>query len=335
MRRLPARRFPVPPGITPSGTSVPTSAAAACMAVPSPPNTATMSTLLATPYSARSPAWPGPGGATTSTSQPPLLSVFATRSMLTLAVRAAAGLAMSNKRVTSELPFPFNVRADLIGVRGEYSKVLATGRQRRLHTGLQAPFPAESEFQTRAQIVVAELTEIFGTKPRVQSQEGLAAELPPRGQLRERLHPTAMGHTRSDFDQIERHAQILDQRALQLTRQGTGEVGQASLEVVGLPQAGSLVGGISGYQVRDQIGFRYRRIEGALQPHLGGVQRPGDVGNHRDFLTADGSNHVGCLDVQAGIQIAEVANGSSVHREVSGDRPDVKGVAAPQGVQGA
>src|SRR3954463_14385777 len=211
MRRLPARRFPVPPGITPSGTSVPTSAAAACMVVPSPPNTATMSTLLATPYSASSLAWPGPVVASTSTSQPPLLSVFATRSMLTRAVRAAAGLAMSNERVTSELPFPFNVGANLIRIRGECSKILATGCQRRLYTGLQTPFPAEPEFQTRAQIVVAELAEILGTEACVQGQERLAAELPPSGQLRERLDPAAMGHPRPDLDQVERHAQILDQ----------------------------------------------------------------------------------------------------------------------------
>src|SRR4051812_36097617 len=206
--------------MTPSGTFVPTSAAAACMVVPSPPNTATMSTSLATPYSASSLAWPGPVVASTSTSQPPLLSVFATRSMLTRAVRAAAGLAMSNERVTSEHPFPFNVGADLIGIRDRDSEVLAAGGQRRLYTGLQTPFPAEPEFQARAQIVVAELAEILRTEACVQGQEGLAAELPPRGQLRERLHPPAMGHTRPDFDQIERHAQILDQRALQLTRQG-------------------------------------------------------------------------------------------------------------------
>src|SRR3954452_6944620 len=150
MRRLPARRFPVPPGMTPNGTSVPTSA--------------TMSTLLATPYSASSLAWPGPVVASTSTSQPPLLSVFATRSMLTRAVRAAAGLAMSNERVTSELPFPFNVGADLIGIRDRDSEVLAAGGQRRLYTGLQTPFPAEPEFQARAQIVVAELAEILRTE---------------------------------------------------------------------------------------------------------------------------------------------------------------------------
>src|SRR3954447_26801385 len=240
MRRLPARRFPVPPGMTPNGTSVPTSAAAACMVVPSPPNTATMSTLLATPYSASSLAWPGPVVASTSTSQPPFLSVFATRSMLTRAVRAAAGLAMSNERVTSELPFPFDVGANLIRVRGKYSEVLATGRQSRLYTGLETPFAAEPEFQTRAQIVVAELPEVFGAETGVQCQEGLAAQLASPGQLGERLHPTAVGYARPDFNQVERHAQILDQCPLQLTRQRAGEIVQPGLEVIGLPQTGRL-----------------------------------------------------------------------------------------------
>src|SRR5215210_873571 len=115
IRRLPARRLPVPPGITPSATSVPTSAAAACIVVPSPPNTATTSAPVLTPYSARLFASPGPPVASTSAVQPAERSVRMIASTAARRVRAAAGLVISSARATLELPLPENVQADLIG----------------------------------------------------------------------------------------------------------------------------------------------------------------------------------------------------------------------------
>src|SRR3954464_1397025 len=162
IRRLPARRFPVPPGMTPSGILVPTRAAAACIVVPSPPNTATTLTPLATPYSASSLACPGPPVARTSTSQPPPLRALATALTEACAVRAAMGLAISSTRVTSEFPLPVYVGADLIGNGLGESEIRTARLQARLDAGLQAPFPAEAELQTSAKIVIAELSQIFG-----------------------------------------------------------------------------------------------------------------------------------------------------------------------------
>src|SRR5215210_672941 len=224
IRRLPASRFPVPPGMTPRGISVPTSAAAACMVVPSPPNTATMSTSWATPYSASSRAWPGPTVARTSTSHPPLRRVLATRSMPTRAVRAAIGFAMRSDRVISELPFPLDVGADLVGVGGQNTEVPAAGLECGLDTGLKTPLPAEAKFQTRAQVVVAELAQVLRTEPSVQGQKRLTAQLPAGRQVGERLRSPSVGHPRADLDEVERDPQVLDERTLQFTRQGTGEV---------------------------------------------------------------------------------------------------------------
>jgi hypothetical protein len=62
IRRLPASRLPVPPGTTPSATSVPTSAAAACIVVPSPPNTVTTSNRSATCLLGQTPGIAGTDG---------------------------------------------------------------------------------------------------------------------------------------------------------------------------------------------------------------------------------------------------------------------------------
>src|SRR5918992_3034910 len=176
----------------------------------------------------------------TLTSHPPLLSVLATRSTPAQAVRAAARLAISSARVRSELPFPPDVGADLIGIRRcvTEAEVYSAGLEGWLDAGLQAPLPAKAEFQARAQIGVIELSQVFRTEPCVQRQEGLAAQLPSGRQLRQRLCPTAAAHTRSDFNQIERYSKVLDQGALQLARQGTGEVGESGLQHIALAQPG-------------------------------------------------------------------------------------------------
>ena len=88
----------MPPGMTPSATSVPTSAAAACIVVPSPPNTATMSTRSATPYSARRRASPGPPVASTSALHPARCSVRMIAATASWRVRAAAGLVITRTR---------------------------------------------------------------------------------------------------------------------------------------------------------------------------------------------------------------------------------------------
>ena len=90
----------MPPGMTPSATSVPTSAAAACIVVPSPPKTATTSTPSATPYSASRRASPGPPVASTSAPQPRRCRVRITAATARCCVRAAAGLVMSSARAT-------------------------------------------------------------------------------------------------------------------------------------------------------------------------------------------------------------------------------------------
>ena len=46
-----------------------------------------------------------------------------------------------------------------------------------------------------------------------------------------------------------------------------------------------------------------------------------------------GTDDVARLDVEAGVEVAEVAHLAAVHREVAGHRADLQGVAAAQRVQ--
>jgi hypothetical protein len=84
--------------MTPRLTPVPTSEAAACMVVPSPPNTATTSTPWATPSAASRRASPGPVVAARSVFHPAAVRVRMTASTARGRVRAAAGLVMNSTR---------------------------------------------------------------------------------------------------------------------------------------------------------------------------------------------------------------------------------------------
>ena len=100
IRRFPASRLPVPPGMSARGTSVPTRAAAACMEVPSPPKTATTSTPDSTACRASSRASPGPVVVATSRPQPPCSRDRASRRGVLSLVRAATGLVIRKARAT-------------------------------------------------------------------------------------------------------------------------------------------------------------------------------------------------------------------------------------------
>src|SRR5512134_2421846 len=178
MRRLPARRLPVPPGITPSATPVPTSALAACIVVPSPPNTATASTPSATPSAASRRASPGPPVAATSACQPPARSTSTMPCTTWGWVRAAAGLVMRRRR-TSVLLLPEEVEAHLVAAGGRERVHLPPPHagQQRLDAQLRPPVPLEAVLDARADAVVAELAE--PAEAGVEGEEPLAADLPP------------------------------------------------------------------------------------------------------------------------------------------------------------
>src|SRR3954464_9576901 len=122
---------------------------------------------------------------------------------------------MSSTRVTSEFALPIDVGADLIRVAGLDSEIRTARLQTRFDAGFQAPFPAETELETRTQIVIAELAEIFRAEAGIECEECLAAELPASRQLGERLRTARLGDARSNFEEIERDPEILNQRALQ------------------------------------------------------------------------------------------------------------------------
>src|SRR5215207_11250585 len=171
----------------------------------------------------------------TSSSHPALRNTLATVATGFCPVRAAAGLAMSSPRVTSEFPLPEDVGADLIRYRGLDPKVCAAGLEAWLDAGLQSPFPAESEFEACTQIVVAELPQVLGTEPGVEGQEGLTPQLPAGRELGQGLRSTTAGNARADLDQVEGHTEILNQRALQLAGERTGEVRKSRRDNVRLP----------------------------------------------------------------------------------------------------
>jgi hypothetical protein len=202
-----------------------------------------------------------------------------------------------------------------------------------LNAGLQAPFPAEAEFQARAQIGVIEPAQVFRTETCVQRQEGLAAELPSSRQLRQRLCPATAAHAWPDLDQIERYSKVLDQRALQLARERTREVGKSRLQHIALPEPGGLIRRVAGHQIGDQVGFGDRRVQGAFQIDSRCVETAGNVGYDRYLFTPDGAHHVHRADIEAGVQVAKVSDRAAFHGEVAGDGPYVERIAPPQGVE--
>src|SRR5262245_43405913 len=223
MRRLPARRLPVPPGITPSAMSVPTSAAAACIVVPSPPNTATTSTPSETPYSARRRASPGPPVASTSAVHPAPRMTLITASTARCWVLAAAGLVISNARGISVFALPQQVHTDLVAIPGVYRNdrrpaPLDGGLER----ALEPPFPAEAELEAGTEVPGAELTQV-GAEADVEGDEGLPSELPSCRELGGRGDAAGARHAGPNLDQVHGDAEILDQGPLQLAAKRAGE----------------------------------------------------------------------------------------------------------------
>src|SRR4030095_11553993 len=215
-RRLPASKLPVPPGTTPSATSVPTNAAAACIVVPSPPNTVTTSNRSATACSARRRASPGPTVAANSTFQPPRSSVSTTARTATSSVRAAAGLVMSSTRVTSIVQGPQRVQTDLIAlsILRLIESVDGTGRG-RLDGQLEAKRPVEPVLRTGVESRPA------GADIGQQSEIPLPANLPAGGDLRHlrsaaarRRHRPAGNGARPDIEVVDGDHQVADQRPL-------------------------------------------------------------------------------------------------------------------------
>src|SRR3954471_7245378 len=223
------------------------------------------STFSATPYSASSRAWPGPTVARASTSQPAARIVVRIELTATGAVRAAAGLVMSKARGTLELSFPADIGADLVGVAGGHAEVGSARLYGGLNAGGQTPFAAEPELETRAQVAVGKRPEVFGAEAGVEGHESLLAQLPTGGKLGQSLTVAAAGNSRTDLDQIQGYAQVLDQRAFQRARERAREISQSGCQGVALTQVGSFVGRIPGDQVGHQVGLRDRRVEGTLQ----------------------------------------------------------------------
>ena len=111
----------------------------------------------------------------------------------------------------------------------------AAALDRRLHRALQLPLAAEAELEARAEGPAAELAEV-GTEAGAEGEEGLLPDLPAGGELGERAGRTgARGDARPDLDQIDRHAEVLDQGALQLAGERAREVGEPRLQGVPCP----------------------------------------------------------------------------------------------------
>ena len=206
MRRLPASRLPVPPGMTPSATSVPTSAAAACIVVPSPPNTATTSIPCATPSAASRRASPGPVVASTSALQPAARRVPHDR-VHRAGPGPRGGRVGDTEDPALELPLPQDVEADLVRVGGHPvgGHERAAGLDGRLHRALELPLAAEAELEARPQVLVAELAEVRA-EAGVEGEERLAADLPAGRELREASRRRSGWWTRPDGSRSGRSA---------------------------------------------------------------------------------------------------------------------------------
>src|SRR5690349_1986109 len=128
----------------------------------------------------------------------------------------------------------------------------------------------EPEFEAGAQIIVAELTQVLRAEAGIERKECFPPQLPTGGYLGESLRSLALGHTRPNLDEIQRHPEILDQRSLQLARESAGEIGESCFQGIGLPQARCLVGRVTGHEIGNQVGLRNRRVEGALKLYFWG-----------------------------------------------------------------
>src|SRR5581483_2858900 len=212
IRRFPARRLPVPPGITASGRSVPTSAAAACMVVPSPPKTPTTSTPSDRPYSASRRASPGPPVASTSACHPAARRARSTAFTASGSVRAAAGLVMRSARATLELPLPDHVGADLVGGVGQVRRGpgRAAEREGGLEAGLHPPGAAEAVLHARAQVLRPDLGRI--AEPGAHRHEGPVPDPPAdRHPAQGRGTHAAHGDRGPDLQVVDGNADVRDE----------------------------------------------------------------------------------------------------------------------------
>src|SRR5712692_1173587 len=337
MRRLPASRLPVPPGTRPSATSVPTSAAAACMVVPSPPNTATRSTASRTPYSARRRASPGPPVASTSVRQPAARSASSTTFTASGSVRAAAGLVMSSAVAILELSLPEHVRADLVAIGRQKAAVPGdrAGAEGRLEAGLEAPCLAEAVLEARAEVLGAERRGLRrpAAEAGVERDEASAPDAPPEGKPAHR-RSTGGGDARLELHVVDGHAEIGDEEPLDLA----GEGGQRALDGGLLARRDRIRRRSAEDEIRREIRLRNGGADRALQRQLGDEQRAGDPRDHRNLLVGAHRPHdVLRRNVELGVQVgrAEVAHRSLSHAEVAGDRPDLERVGPPDRLERA
>jgi hypothetical protein len=200
---------------------------------------------------------------------------------------------------------------------------------------LEPPLAAEPELEARAEVPVAELAEV-GTEAGVEGEERLAADLPPGCELGEAAGAGGGGgEPGADLAQVDGHADVLNQRALQLAGERAGEVGQGGLHRAAPPQLLRLVGRVAGDEVGDQVGLRDRRAESALQGKPRLLERALDIGDDRNLLAPHGAHRVAGLDVEGGVEVAEVPHFSPGHGEVAGHRPDLERVAPPRRIEGA
>src|SRR3954469_20174622 len=238
------------------------------------------STFSATPYSASSRACPGPVAARASTSQSAARSVVRIELTATGAVRAAAGLVISNARGTLELSFPANIGADLVGIADGHPEVRSARLQGGLDAGEKAPFAAEPELEAGPEVGIREAAEVLGAETSVEGHESFLAQLPAGRKLRHRRIAVALGKARPNFDEVQRNTQVLNQRAFQLTGEGAREIRQSACQSIGLAQICGLVGWIPSDQVGHQVGLRDRRVKRTLECHLRSVECARDLGDH-------------------------------------------------------
>src|SRR5437879_1823932 len=161
--------------------------------------------------------------ARTSTSQPPARSVSRTAMTARAAWRAAAGFVIRTARVTSVPLLPEQVEPELAQrahlVRPRHGRAAAA---HGLEARLGPPLRADAELQARPQGVAdVHLPALALAEARVEDDEGLAAQLPSRRQLRtgERLR----GIRGAKLEVVERDAQIRDERALDLPGHAGGD----------------------------------------------------------------------------------------------------------------
>src|SRR3954447_5864310 len=215
--RLLASTLPVPPGTSPSVMFVPTSPAAICMAVPSPPWLTNTSNPSVRDCSAMRRASPGPATDRTWTFHPPASRMSRIAAALFSCARAAKGLVISSALVISVAPLPEEIEADLPQLGLVVHVELAGGaRAQRLEACFGAPLRAQPVLHRRAERVgPAHLPLDLGTIAGVHDHKCLGADRPSRRDLgaREGIRDIPG----ANLEIVERHPKVRDHGALQLT----------------------------------------------------------------------------------------------------------------------